>query len=176
MVRRRLRQVSRDSDVTVAVETFGGKDRVFRPREIIRAGVPMTLDTAHIADNWRIQEILRTYWRGISVVHLSARAGNYWASVADAPLSDDGRKEHHLPLDPFCIDVVRTLVGLGWSGTIVLEYLPWYHYRLRDDVKLVGQALVRDVVAEELPLPCDRYRGEKTMYGHNAPSPYDHTA
>jgi hypothetical protein len=34
----------------MAVETFGGRDRVFRLGEIIEASVPMTPDTTDVAD------------------------------------------------------------------------------------------------------------------------------
>ena len=166
-----LRGLQRETNVAISVETFGGKDRVFRPEDIISRGLPMTLDIAHLADNERIMRIVDAHWRNIPVVHLSARGSNYWGRQPDAPLSDEGRCEHHLPVDPFCIGVVRKLVGLGWSGAIVLEYLPWYHYRLRGDVKLVNEALRREVAPGELPPPCDAYRGMYDKYGHNAPPP-----
>ena len=166
-----LRGLQRETNVAISVETFGGKDRVFRPEEIISRGLPMTLDIAHLADNERIMRIVDAHWRNIPVVHLSARGSNYWGRQPDVPLSDEGRCEHHLPVDPFCIEVVRKLVKLGWAGTIVLEYLPWYHYRLRGDVKLVNEALRREVTPGELPPPCDAYRGMHDMYGHNAPPP-----
>jgi len=169
MAARNLRIIGRETNVTIAIETFGGRDRVFRPEEILEAGLPMTLDVAHIADNARILKIIDRHWRQIPVVHLSARGSNYWGRQKDVPLSDEGRSEHHLPIDPFCIDVVRMLVKLGWSGAIALEYLPWHHYRLRGDVALVTQALEREIAPEELPLPCDIYRGMNEMSGHNAP-------
>lgn len=171
-----LRTLQRETDVCLTVETFGGKDRVLRPEELVDADVPMTLDVAHIGDNDRILTIIDRHWRHIPVVHLSARASNYWRQRFDAPLSDEGRSEHHLPLDPFCIQVVRKLVAFGWSGTIVLEYMPHYHYRLRPDLKIVGQALQRDIDDDELPSPCDVYRGMPEMYGHNAPPPDETTA
>ena len=168
---RHLKKLQHETNVFLAVETFGGKDRVLRPEEMIEQDVPMTLDVAHIGENKRILDIIDRHWRRIPVVHLSARARNYWGKQPNAPLSQDGRTEHHLPLDPFCIEVVRKLVGLGWSGAIVLEYLPHYHYRLRPDLKIVEEALRRDVAPEELPLPCDVYRGEAKMFGHNTPPP-----
>lgn len=171
-----LRTLQRETDVALAVETFGGKDRVFRPEEIMSIGLPMTLDIAHLADNERIMRIVDAHWRNIPVVHLSARGSNYWGRQPDVPLSEEGRCEHHLPVDPFCIGVVRKLVKLGWAGTIVLEYLPWYHYRLRGDVKLVNEALRREVAPGELPPPCDAYRGMHGMYSHNTPPPEETTA
>ena len=171
-----LRQLQRHSTAVFCVETFGGKDRVFRPEELVDVKLPMTLDVAHIGDNKRILGLIDKHWRSIPVVHLSARASNCWSRRPDVPLSAEGRSEHHLPLDPFCIQVVRKLAGLGWSGTIVLEYLPHYHYRLRPDLSIVAEALHRDIADDELPPPCDVYRGMPEMYRHNAPPPEEATA
>ena len=139
LARLHLRELQRETPVVISVETFTGKDRVFEPEEIIKAKLSMTLDTAHIHDNDRIMRIIDNYWQNIPVIHLSARS--------------QGKK--HLPIDEFCIQVVRKLVYLGWLGTIVLEYLPWhhswYHYCLRSDLKLVQQALYRDISPEEIP-------------------------
>ena len=166
-----LRQLQRHTDVIISVETFGGRDRVFTPEEIIEAKLPMTLDVAHISDGDRIARIIEGYWRHIAVVHLSARASTYWRNIPDIMLSDEGRREHHLPIDPFCLGLVRKLIDLAWSGDIALEYLPWYHYRLRPDVELVRQALDREVAIHELVPPCDAHRGKRDMWGHDAPAP-----
>ncbi len=137
LARQYLRSVQHETVVTVSVETFGGKDRVFRPEEIMEFGLPMTLDTAHIHSDERVIELIKSYWQHMSVVHLSGR----------------NEKEQHLPVDRFCLDVVQYLVGIGWSGSIVLEYLPWHHYRLRSDIKLVRRALSSGVRADEIPPP-----------------------
>lgn len=115
----------------------------------------MTLDAAHLHDDERILRIVRDYRQHIPVVHLSARASG----------------EHHLPIDAFCIRRVRELASLGWSGTIVLEYLPWHHYRLPSDRKFVEQALVRDIEPNETPPPCDAYKNAPEMWHHGAPKP-----
>ena len=170
-VRMHLRELRHNSKVLISVETFGGKDRVFRPEELVASKLPMTMDVAHIAENGRLLRIIESHWQHIPVVHLSARGNNYWGQQSGIPLSEEGRSEHHMPVDPFCMGVVRKLVKLGWGGTVVLEYMPWYHYRLRSDVKLVAEALTRDIATDELPPPCDAYRGMNEMYGHNAPPP-----
>jgi len=155
LARQNLRTVQRGTSVIVSVETFGGRDRVFTPEEIIEAKLPMTLDTAHLHDDNQVMDIIRRHWKSIPVVHLSAR----------------GHGEHHLPIDGFCIRVVRTLSSLGWSGRIVLEYLSWHHYRVRSDMALVRQAISRDVRPDEIPLPCNAYKGRPEMWGFDAPRP-----
>ena len=147
--------MQRNTSVIISIETFPGKRRIFQTEEIIKAKLPMTLDTAHIHDNNRIIKIIDNYWQSIPVVHLSAR----------------GRNEHHLPVDRFCIQVVRKLVSLGWLGTIILEYLPWHHYRLKSDIEIVKQALIRDIRPDEIPPPCDAYKGRPGMWSHNTPEP-----
>ena len=150
-----IRQLQDTTSVVISVETFTGKKRVFRPEEIIEAKLPMTLDTAHIHDDARIMNIIDSYWQNIPVVHLSARSEN----------------EHHLPVDSFCIQVVRRLVSLKWSGTITLEYLPWHHYRLKSDIEIVKRALTGDINHGEIPSPCDAYKGCPDKWGHDAPEP-----
>jgi hypothetical protein len=141
--------------VIISVETFSGKCRVFQPEEIMEEKLPMTLDTAHIHDNTRIMNIISKYWQHIPVVHLSAR----------------GQYENHLPIDLFCIQVVRKLVSLKWSGSITLEYLPWHHYRFKSDIDIVKQALIRDVKLDEIPPLCDLYKGCQDKWGYDAPEP-----
>jgi len=126
MTRRNIKKVQRETSVTVSVETFGGKKRVLTPQEIMDFGLPMTLDTSHIREDKRIIDIIESYWQNIPVIHLSAR----------------NAREQHLPIDRFCLDVVEYLLQLGWTGNIVLEYLPQYRERLRPDIKKV-----RDVLA-----------------------------
>jgi sugar phosphate isomerase/epimerase len=128
-----LRRLRHETEIPISVETFTGTDRVFVPEEIMEARLPMTLDTAHIHDNARIMRIIDSYWRNIPVLHLSAR----------------GRENHHLPVNQFCIQVVRRLVELGWSGSIALEYLYEYHDLLQSDIGLVQTALVEDIRVDE---------------------------
>jgi len=85
--------LERDSSAKFSVETFGGKRRLFWPIEIIEKGLPMTLDVAHIHDNSFIYQIIESYLHNIKVVHLSAK----------------GKGEHHLPIDTFCIEVLKSL-------------------------------------------------------------------
>ena len=153
LVRRHLRTLQGKTSALITVETFEGADRVLTPDEIMATGLPMTLDTAHIHYDTKVLEIIRCYWKNIPVVHLSAKSPS----------------EHHLPIDAFCIKVVRTLRDLGWSGSIVLEYLPWHRYRLRSDLRLLRRALNGKVKASEIRPPCDAYRGEPKMWHHNAP-------
>jgi sugar phosphate isomerase/epimerase len=150
-----LRSVQQGTSVTVSVETFGGKGRVLRPDEIAEAGLPMTLDLAHIPVDEQVMALIEAHWRDIPVIHLSAR----------------NDEEHHLPVDRFCLDVVHHLARIGWSGNIVLEYLPWHHYRLRSDMELVWLALDEEVRPRRIPPPCDAYRARRDMWHHNAPGP-----
>ena len=160
LARRYLRQLQRETTVVISVETFPGKSRVFTPQEIMQANLPMTLDIAHISDDDQIMAIIRDYWQNIPVVHLSARG-------REVPYIG----KHHLPIDTFCIRVVRELAAIGWSGSIALEYLPWHHYRLASDVKLIREALTREISPEEIPPICDAYKEKQDMWGLDAPIP-----
>ncbi len=118
---RHLAEVQRETTVILSVETFEGKGRILTIQEIMDFGLPMTLDTSHIRGDKQIIKIIESYRQNIPVVHLSAR----------------NEREQHLPVDRFCLDVVRHLVRLGWTGNIVLEYLPDYHDQLRPDIEKV---------------------------------------
>lgn len=83
----------------------------------------MTLDVSHIRDNSFIRQIIESYWHNIRVVHLSAK----------------GEREHHLPIDSFCVEVVKLLKDKGWQGNIILEYLPQHNYCLREDIKALRE-------------------------------------
>lgn len=150
-----LRQLQHKTPVSIAIETFTGHERIFTPDEIIQAKLPMTLDTSHIHDDDMIMRIIQEYWQHIPVVHLSAR----------------NSENQHLPIDTFCIKIVRELVAIGWAGTIVLEYLPWHHYRLSQDIKIVEQALIRNVKADEIPPACDAHKDCEDMWSHNTLPP-----
>lgn len=134
LARINLRSLKRETSLPISIETLTGRDRIFRPEEIMNAKLPMTLDTAHIHDNDEIMKIMDLYWQNIPVVHLSAR----------------GQGEQHLPVDQFCIQVVRRLIELNWSGSVVLEYLPSYHHLLGSDIKIIESALVQDINIEEI--------------------------
>ena len=132
---------------------------MFTPEEIIDATLPMTLDTARLHDDGYVMDPMQRHWERIPVVHLSARS----------------QGEHHLPIDGFCIRVVRTLSSLGWSGRIVLEYLPWHHYRVRPDMELVKQAISRDIRPDQIAPPSDAYKGRREMWGFGAARPRSQT-
>jgi sugar phosphate isomerase/epimerase len=118
MALRHLRQLSRQAgDIQVSVETFSGAHRVFKPKDVIDFGLPMTLDTSHLHVDEEVMHIIENYWEHIPVVHLSARRNG----------------EQHLPVyeDEFCARVFRTLRKLAeagsWNGVCILEYLREYH-------------------------------------------------
>ena len=155
--RKRLKRLRNHTDVVLAVETFGDRRRIFRPEEIMDNNLPMTLDTAHLHDDSHVLGIIRAYWQHIPVVHLSSR----------------GPGEHHLPIDTFCIRVVRELAELGWIGSIVLEYMPWHHYRLRQDVRFIEGLLAGNTSEGQLRPRSDAYRDRPDMWRHDAPWPDD---
>jgi len=149
---RNIRRIERETDACgiFSVETFGGKNRVLRPGEIVSCGLPMTLDTAHLHDRNEIKEIVDGYHHNIKTVHLSAV----------------GNGEHHLPVDAFCLSVVDRLRDLNWEGNIILEYLPWFHYRVRTDVRALSDWVERGIPVELIP-PDDRYRNDPDRWGYD---------
>jgi len=110
--------------VSFCLETFMGSKRLFSVGDIMRLERPMTLDVAHLHDTEVVWRIVHEYHPHVSTVHLSGKGGH---------------RRHHLPIDDECLQVVEALVGYGWQGNVVLEYLPEYHDRLEDDSELLQQ-------------------------------------
>ncbi|MDW7762041.1 MAG: hypothetical protein SCM96_15550 [Acidobacteriota bacterium] len=148
---RNIRRIERETGAEgiFSVETFGGKNRVLKPEEIISFGLPMTLDTAHLHDRNEIMEIVDGYRHNIKTVHLSTV----------------GEGEHHLPVDAFCLSVVDRLRDLNWEGNVILEYLPWFHFRVRADVRALSAWVERGIPVELIP-PDDRFRGDPARWGY----------
>jgi len=147
--RRHLRALQRGRLALAAVETFGGHGRVLRPEEIVAKGLPLVLDTSHIHDDERIRRLIREYHQNIPAVHLSARTGS----------------EQHLPIDAFCLEVVGLLQTLKWTGSVILEYLPWHHYRTKADLRLIERFLHGEQNLE-IPPPDDRFKDEPDRWGY----------
>jgi len=143
-----LADIQKHHRALASLETFGGRDRVLRPSEIVEAGLWMVLDTAHLKENELVLSLVQRYHEKIASVHLSAR----------------GKHEHHLPIDGFCLEVVSLLDDLGWNGSVILEYLPWHHYRMKEDLELLRRFLGGDHDLRPLP-PDDRYRHDPSKWG-----------
>jgi hypothetical protein len=148
-VKKHLRELQEGFRAIAALETFSGNRRIFRPKEIMDAGLPMVLDTAHLKEERKVLWIIKQYHQNIPAVHLSAR----------------GHGEHHLPIDSFCLQVVKMLDEHKWDGSLILEYLPWHHYRMKDDLKLLERFLAGEKNIE-IPPPDDRYRDDNTKWGY----------
>lgn len=102
--------------VTVAIETFGNKSRIFTPSEIIEHCLPMVLDTGHVDEEYAF-ELIEQYSGNIVAVHLSENSidPTFGTKVM-------GR----LPVESYGIEVLKALQARGWNGTVTLEYLPDY--------------------------------------------------
>jgi hypothetical protein len=105
-VKAHLAEIQKHHRALASVETFGGRDRVPRPNEIVATGIPMVLDTAHLREDEYILSPVQRYHGKISSVHLSAR----------------GKQEHHLPIDGFCLEVVSLFHGSA-STSAAMRYL-----------------------------------------------------
>ena len=132
-----------------SIGTFDGKRGIFRPEEIIELGLPMTLDTSHVRDREKLMGLVDRYHQNIRTVHLSGVEGDY----------------HHLPIDDFCLAVVGRLQMLGWSGNLVVDYMPWHHYRVRDDIVALTEFVKNGKCAGLLPVS-DRYRHRPDRHGY----------
>ena len=135
----------------ISIETFGGRNRVFKPHELIEKGIPMTLDTAHLHKKGIVIDIVNSNHQNIQTVHLSSI----------------GKSEHHLPIDQYCREIVDRLAALQWYGNVILEYLPWHHYRIRDDIRAL-QRYLEDGGALELMPVSDQFRDDPDHYGYNS--------
>lgn len=129
---RNIKALQRETPVTIAIETFGGKKRVITPEEIIEKGLPMVLDTSHLFPQ-RTFNMIKTYAHGIEAVHLSEERFDAHESCSMP----------HMPVEEFGIEVLKALKGQNWDGVVTLEYLPWYHDRLIPDVMTLTEKFGR---------------------------------
>lgn len=120
MALQNLKRLRRETEITVAVETFGGPKRILSPEEIGEKGLPMVLDTSHLFME-RTLGVIRRYHKSIVLVHLSEPR--------------DGRQ--HMPVEGFGFDVLDTLKAVGWEGPVTLEYLPEFHSELVPHVEVL---------------------------------------
>lgn len=145
-----LKDIQKGHQVQFSVETFGNNKRVFTPDEIMEFNLPMTLDVSHVREDKRVLEIIEKYSHNIPVVHLSSRSQDF----------------QHYPVDDFCIEVLRILKDKKWQGNVILEYMPWHHYRIRDDIKALNACLLNNSRPDLLPVD-DRYKDRPEHYGYN---------
>jgi len=117
-----LRRLKRETDIVVAIETFGNAKRVLTPEETIEIKLPMVLDTSHLFVP-RIFEIIHAYHSGIVSLHLSEMRYDDTA----------GHDLPHLPVASYGIEVLEALRAKDWSGNVTLEYLPQFHDQLIPD-------------------------------------------
>ena len=122
---RHIRQLQRETSVTVCIETFGSKKRIFRPEEICLEELPMCLDTSHLFVD-RSMQLIEKYSTYISCVHLS-----------EARLDESGQMKQHMPVQGYGFEILDKLLALGWNGIVTLEYLFEYHNRLIPDMLML---------------------------------------
>jgi sugar phosphate isomerase/epimerase len=147
-VQRMIRRMGGDG--IFSIETFGGRKRVYSPHDLVEQGLPMTLDEAHLHDRSFVRQIVDRNHSNIRTVHLS----------------EVGKDEHHLPIDDFCVEVVDQLIDQGWSGNVILEYLPWHHYRVRDDILALREHITSGRRVQLMPGD-DKFRGQPDRYGYS---------
>ena len=61
---------------------------------------------------------------------------------------------------------VNLLIAKRWSRNVILEYLPWYHYRVREDVFALKEHVERGTPVRLMPVD-DKFRGLRDRYGYN---------
>lgn len=111
------------TNVSIAIETFKNRSRVFTPLEIMERGLPMVLDTSRIPEELTFELIIR-YSGSIIGVHLSENR-------LDSMYSE--KALNHLPLESSGIEVLQALRAQDWDGPVTLEYLPDHEDRLLPD-------------------------------------------
>jgi len=107
-----LKTLQRITDVTVAIETFGGPRRVLTPEEIIFNGLPLILDTSHLEQN-KTMYLIREHHGGIVGLHLSE-------TRVDEHPEHQGETNQHQPVKDFGFKVLDALILKGWTGTVAL--------------------------------------------------------
>lgn len=116
--------VEKTSGCKIEVETFAGRNRILRPREIVELGLPLVIDTSHI-DSLDVYELLEVYRNNVPTLHLSER----------------NIGEQHQPITAYGESLVELLRAQKWDGTVVLEYMPQLQDRAAADAKYLINVL-----------------------------------
>ncbi len=132
-----LKRLKRETDIGVAIETFGNAKRVLTPEETIELDLPMILDTSHLFVP-RIFQVIEAYHSRIVGVHLSEMRYDDTA----------GHDLPHLPVASYGIEVLEALRAKDWRGNVTLEYLPQFHDQLIPD-----RAVLEELFASQLDNP-----------------------
>lgn len=120
----------------LVIETFQWKKKkeLKSPLEIVEKciryypSVSMCIDTSHIEEIWFDYKIMGHLLNYTSVIHLSNRSKEYGQHLPfNSPKGD-------LNLAGFVKDLKNRY---KWNGTIVLEYMPEYHNKLRKNMEYV---------------------------------------
>lgn len=122
-----LRKAQNETPVTLAVETLAHSKCLFTDEEIAGFELPMVLDTTHIG--WDRSRMLARRCRDrIVTVHLSEHTES-----AD-----------HQRIGQASLEFVDFLMGIGWTGNIVLEYWPWRWKCYGEDILKIKDRLGLD--------------------------------
>ena len=114
-----------ETGITPVLETFAGRNRVFRPEEIVEQGMLMDLDVAHL-DTIRTLEIIIAHSKKIHSVHLSG--------VEEGDEGDKGKqRKQHVPITTREELIIEQMLVCAWSGTIGIEYEDVYRNEARTD-------------------------------------------
>lgn len=124
----------------LAIETFQWKKKkeLKSPLEIIDKciryypHVSMCIDTSHIEDVWFDYKIMGFLLEHTTVIHLSNRSKKYGQHL---PFNSE---KGDLNLVGFVKDLKNRY---KWNGTIILEYMPDYHDKLRKNAEYVSRLL-----------------------------------
>jgi len=97
--------------VQICIESFGGRDRLFTPEEIIGSPWPLVLDLSHL-DPDRSYRLIEDHHYRILVIH-----------VSEVAKDSDGSTKSHMPAGPVCGRAFKLLKEHKWRGLLTLEYL-----------------------------------------------------
>ncbi len=126
-----IRHLQDRTRVTISVATLWNSKRVLSPDQIMRASLPMVLDTSHLPKP-EITWVIESYHTHIVNLHLSA-------VTRDRELKGIAKKYQPVERDNFCLDLLDRLQELEWSGVVTLDYMPWLHAKVLEDRLLLDR-------------------------------------
>lgn len=112
--------------VSICIETFLGRQRLFAPEHLLQYELESTLDTSHMNHPDDCVGLLDA---GLNcpIIHLSEFVPE--------------TNERHLPITKWSEYFIGELHKRGWNGTIILEYLQEHHYKYPEDIKRLNGIL-----------------------------------
>lgn len=127
-------KIMKSTGCRITIETFGGKNRILRPKEMLYFDLPIVLDTSHLKSLDTLEIILENQSK-IYEVHLSEKIN----------------ESLHQPIRVYGEIIIESLLKQGWNGILCFEYTKDFYKEAQRDADYAAK-IVRGIKAMSMNL------------------------